>query len=258
MRGGLTRRRALLSASALVALGATGQAREIRGLLPWQPGEVWPPETMARPGPWLFLTADEAAVIEVIAERMIPTDSLGPGGRDAGCPIFIDRQLAGPYGRRDGWYMQGPFPTDPLPTQGYQLPFTPRQIYRQGLAALARHVATSFSNRRFQDLGAEDQDKLLTGLEKGEVKLDGFDGKVLFEQIYGNVMEGYFADPIYGGNKGMVGWRMIGFPGARYDFRDVIAHPNQRYTIPPVGLMGRPEWGGPGGPPITAGSGGRI
>ncbi|MDR3533613.1 MAG: gluconate 2-dehydrogenase subunit 3 family protein [Rhodopila sp.] len=193
-------------------------------------------------------------MIEAIADRIIPMDELGPGGRDAGCAIFIDRQLAGPYGQLDGWYMQGPFPSDPLPTQGYQLPLTPRQIYRDGLRALASYVAHAFNNRKFQDLSGEEQDRLLTELEKGKAKMDGFSGKVLFEQIYGNVMEGYFADPIYGGNKGMASWKMIGFPGARYDYRDVIAHPNQRYTLPPVGLKGRPAWG----PPMADGAGGRI
>ena len=56
-------------------------------------------------------------------------------------------------------------------------------------------------------------------------------------------MEGYFADPIYGGNRDMVGWKLVGFPGVRYDFRDVIEKPNQAYTLPPVAMQGRPAWG---------------
>jgi gluconate 2-dehydrogenase gamma chain len=57
-------------------------------------------------------------------------------------------------------------------------------------------------------------------------------------------MEGYFADPIYGGNRDMVGWKLVGFPGTRYDYRDVMEKPNQAYALPPVGLKGRPAWGG--------------
>jgi gluconate 2-dehydrogenase gamma chain len=37
-------------------------------------------------------------------------------------------------------------------------------------------------------------------------------------------------------------WRMIGFPGARYDFRPFVGRFGEAYTLPPVGLLGRPEW----------------
>jgi gluconate 2-dehydrogenase gamma chain len=75
------------------------------------------------------------------------------------------------------------------------------------------------------------------------VKFDGFGSTMLFNAIYGNTMEGYFADPIYGGNRNMAGWKLVGFPGARYDYRDVMEKPNQAYTLPPVGMQGRPAWG---------------
>jgi gluconate 2-dehydrogenase gamma chain len=86
-------------------------------------------------------------------------------------------------------------------------------------------------------------------MEKGEVSLPGLvaprqDTKGFFALLLQNTMEGYFADPIYGGNKNMVGWRMLNFPGVRYDFRDVLDKPGQRYTKPPVAMMGRPEWNG--------------
>ncbi len=55
-------------------------------------------------------------------------------------------------------------------------------------------------------------------------------------------MEGFFSDPIYGGNRDMVGWKLVGFPGTRYDYRDVMAKPNQPYTLPPVTIQGRPDW----------------
>ena len=68
--------------------------------------------------------------------------------------------------------------------------------------------------------------------------------RMLFAAIYANTVEGYFADPIYGGNRDMVGWKLVGFPGTRYDYRDVMQKPNQTYTLPPVALQGRPAWGG--------------
>ena len=121
-------RRALLSASTFL-LAPVALARTIREEVPWSPGEVYPaPE--ARPGGWLFFTQAEAAMVEAIVDRLIPEDELGPGGKRAGCAVFIDRQLAGPYGRAEGVYMQGPFPPNPLPTQGFQSPLTPARAYR--------------------------------------------------------------------------------------------------------------------------------
>jgi len=52
-------------------------------------------------------------------------------------------------------------------------------------------------------------------------------------------MEGMFADPVYGGNRNMAGWKMIGYPGARYDYRDWVERHNERYPLPPVSIGGR-------------------
>ena len=76
-------------------------------------------------------------------------------------------------------------------------------------------------------------------------KLKDADGKVFFELVLGNTMEGFFADPIYGGNRDMVGWKLVGFPGARYDFRDHVAKHNQPYPLPPVSILGRGDWSVP-------------
>jgi gluconate 2-dehydrogenase gamma chain len=79
-------------------------------------------------------------------------------------------------------------------------------------------------------------------LENGEIKYPDGDGKAFFEMILANTIEGFFADPIYGGNRDMVGWKLIGFPGARYDYRDHIAKHNEPYPLPPVSILGRAEW----------------
>ena len=234
-------RRQLLSATAMLAFSGSACARQVTGALPWSPNEAYPQEPVA-PGAWLFFTLEEAAAIEAIVDRLIPTDELGPGAKEAGCTVFIDRQLAGPYGGHDWLYMEGPFPPNPLPSQGLQSPVTPRQQYRAGLAALASYCKATYAGRVFLQLTVGEQDKLLAGLEKGEVKLPGADGRGLFAAIYANTVEGYFADPIYGGNRDMAGWNLVGFPGTRYDYRDVMARPNQAYTLPPVGLQGRPAW----------------
>ena len=238
----LSTRRQLLVASSLMGVGALAatQAHAAAGM-PWAPNTAYPP-LAASPGPWLFLTPAEAAVLEAIVDRLIPPDAQGPGGKDAGCAVFIDRQLAGPYGVYDGWYMEGPFPSDPLPSQGMQSPLVPRVRYRQGLAALTKYVRATYNGQDFQAIPAAEQDKVITGLQTGAIKLDGFDSKMLFDTIYANTIEGFFADPIYGGNRDMAGWKLVGFPGTRYDYRDVMDNPNKAYTLPPVSLQGRPDW----------------
>ncbi|MBE9604772.1 gluconate 2-dehydrogenase subunit 3 family protein [Acetobacteraceae bacterium H6797] len=245
-----TTRRQLLSATALVAFTATPAfARSVSKRLPWSPNDVYPQEQVL-PGQYRYLLPEEVATLDAIVSRFIPADDLSPSGKDAGCTVFIDAQLAGPYGTYEWLYMKGPFSDKPLPTQGIQSPLTPREQYRQGLAALAQYCRDTFGGKRFEQLSAEDQDKLLQGMEKGEIRLPGLSAPKLsttmfFNLVLQNTMEGFFADPVYGGNKDMVAWKMIGFPGTRYDYRDVLANPGKPYTKTPVGITGRPEWNKP-------------
>jgi gluconate 2-dehydrogenase gamma chain len=234
-------RRSLLATAALLITTSGVSARIVTKVLPWKPNEAYP-VTPVVPGGYLFFTANEAAVVDAFVDRLIPTDELGPGAKDSGVTTFIDRQLTGPYGGHDWLYMQGPFSANPLPTQGIQSPLTPRQQYRLGIAALEAHCATTF-NRSFAQLKADEQDRLIAAMEKGEVQLPNFSSRMLFNAIYNNTVEGFFADPIYGGNRDMAGWKLVGFPGVRYDFRDVLDKPNQPYTLPPVSMQGRPAWG---------------
>jgi gluconate 2-dehydrogenase gamma chain len=234
-------RRSLLATAALLITTSGVSARIVTKVLPWKPNEAYP-VTPVVPGGYLFFTANEAALVDAFVDRLIPTDELGPGAKDSGVTTFIDRQLTGPYGGHDWLYMQGPFSANPLPTQGLQSPLTPRQQYRLGIAALEAHCATTF-NRSFAQLKADEQDKLIAAMEKGEVQLPNFSSRMLFNAIYNNTVEGFFADPIYGGNRDMAGWKLVGFPGVRYDFRDVLDKPNQPYTLPPVSMQGRPAWG---------------
>jgi gluconate 2-dehydrogenase gamma chain len=76
-------------------------------------------------------------------------------------------------------------------------------------------------------------------MEKGPIQLEGANAKGFFEMLLSNTREGFFADPVYGGNRDMVGWKMIGFPGARYDYRDWVEKHNQPYPLPPVAIGGR-------------------
>jgi gluconate 2-dehydrogenase gamma chain len=236
------RRRELLLTTAMTLIFSTSSvlAGVVQGALPWEPNAGAPP-TQVKPGPWTYFTAEEGAAIEALVDRLIPLDPQAPGGKDAGCAVFIDRQLAGPYGSAEGLYMRGPF-AEGTPQQGDQSPLTPAARYRQGLAALDKYCRATYAGKSFTQIPDGEKDKLLSGLEKGQVRLDGANGRAFFELLLQNTQEGFFADPVYGGNRDMVGWKMIGFPGARYDYRDWVERHNQRYPLPPVGISGRPEW----------------
>ena len=234
------RRQLLATAAWFVAGTAVARASVIAGRLPWHPNAGDPPPPV-RPGPWIYFSADEAAAVEAIADRMIPPDPQTPGGKDSGCGVYIDRQMAGPYGRSEGLYRGAPFQSG-TKTQGPQSPTTPADLYRKALAELDRHCRSKFDGRRFADLSDADKDSVLHDLDDEKLKFDGVDAKVFFDQILKDVQQGFFADPIYGGNRDMVAWKMIAYPGARYNYLDWIDRHNERFPLPPVSIAGAANW----------------
>jgi len=244
----LSRRQLLTAAAALTFSMSAGVsvARTISGSLPWKPMSAEPPVPVDPRG-WRFLTAKEVRVVEAIVDRLIPADDLSPGGKDAGCAIFIDRQLAGYFGDGSRYYTAGPYHTG-SPTQGYQGSLTPAMFYRQALKAMDDYSNAHMGKKDFADLSPEDQDKMLSGMEKNKIDLKlgaaiPLPTSTFFNLVLANTMEGFFADPIYGGNKDMVSWKMIGFPGARYDYRDHIEKHNVPYPHGPVSIAsGEASW----------------
>jgi gluconate 2-dehydrogenase gamma chain len=248
----LDRRRFLL-AGAVAAVGGTQAAvhdgelgappQVIRGAIPWQEGAAdSPPETVG-PG-YIFFKAAEVAFIEAAVARLIPNDPVGPGAVDAGVPFFLDRQLAGPFGRGDHFYLGGPWKKG-VPEQGYQLRFAPAQLYRAAIVAIDKYVGSHLGAPSFSKLGAADQDQVLRDLEAGTIQLeDGVEAKPFFAMLLQNTKEGYFSDPIYGGNRDMGAWKMIGFPGAHYDYSEWVSRHGEKVPYPTVGFKGRPGWRG--------------
>jgi gluconate 2-dehydrogenase gamma chain len=225
----------------LLALSSgAARAAMVEGGLPWKPGSADPP-TAVTPGGWKYFTSQEAATVEAFVDRLIPADELSVGGKESGCAVYIDRQLAGPYGRSDGFYMAGPF-KEGTKQQGPQSAATPAQIYRKALAALDGACRDKFAGKNFADLADDQKDSVIKGLEDGSLKLDGADSQDFFKLILKDTQTGFLADPIYGGNKDMASWKMIGFPGAHYDYRDWIDKHNQPVTLPPVGIADHPNW----------------
>jgi gluconate 2-dehydrogenase gamma chain len=245
-------RRRLLMGSAVVGIGGVaaaiihdgelgGPPQTFRGAIPWQEGAADAPPEASGSG-YLFFAPAEAAFVDAAVARLIPHDPVGPGAVQAGVPFFLDRQLAGKFGRGDHYFLGGPWPKG-TPEQGYQSRFSPAQLYRAAIAAIDTYVGANFSGAVFSKLAPEDQDKVLKGLESGEIKLDdGVDSKSFFAMLLQNTKEGYFSDPIYGGNKDMGAWKMIGFPGAHYDYKEWVPRHGESVPYPPVGFKGRPGW----------------
>jgi gluconate 2-dehydrogenase gamma chain len=173
----------------------------------------------ASPSVYLFLNREEAAFIESAVARLIPADAKWPGALEAGVANYIDKQLAGAWGAGERLYRSGPWRPGTV-SQGYQLPFTPAELFRAAVGAINRDL--SQAGTPFARMGSEQQDGYLRRLEGGEKNLGGVPSDVFFEHLWQCTVEGFFSDPVYGGNRGMVAWRMVGFPGAYASYYELV------------------------------------
>lgn len=168
--------------------------------------------------PLRFFTQPEALIVAAAASRIFPSDEAGPGAQEAGVAIYIDRQLAGPWGRDRYRYTQEPFEENAAAEFGYQGKATPRQVYREGLRNL----------QGFDHLSPAEQDNKLTQIETTQ----------FFSLLRRNTIEGMFCDPVHGGNIDMVGWQLIGYPGPRMsNYADVDKHFGQAFRPKAVSLQ---------------------
>lgn len=181
-----------------------------------------------------YFKPDEWAFIRAFVDRLIPADENGPGALEAGVPEFIDRQMSEPYGYGKIWYMKGPF-RQASPFMGYQLDLPPRDLYRRGIPAVAKAIEAAFG-KPFGDLDAATRDQAITRLQKGELDTKPVPAATFFGQLLQNTREGYFTDPVHGGNRGMAAWKMIGFPGARADYYDWVDQYGKAYPFGPVSI----------------------
>jgi gluconate 2-dehydrogenase gamma chain len=188
----------------------------------------------SEPEAYTYLTMPEAAFVEAAVDRLIPTDDLGPGAKPAGVAFYIDQQLEAQFGFAAKMYRQGPW-APALPTQGYQLPLNPREVYRLGIAATNDYCTRTFG-KTFDKLDGAHQDQVLGALEKGQLDFAEVPSRTFFGMLYGNTVEGFFADPLYGGNRDKVGWKMIGFPGVAAAYIGYIEKHNVLYRVAPVSI----------------------
>ena len=239
LKNGLSRRR-FLGAGTLIALSSPlANAATVTGGsgTPWTPDVASPPPKID-PNQWGFFNKKEKVMVDALVETLIPADELSPSGKDAGCTVFIDRQMAGRYGQGSRLYMNGPFGANPLPTQGRQTPLSPAEEFRRGLTSLQSYCTNKYK-KAFADLPDQDRESVLHGLESGKIIFQGeVSAAEFFKSLLARTMEGFFADPVYGGNRDMVSWKMIGYPGARYDYLNWIERHNETYPNPPVSIYG--------------------
>jgi gluconate 2-dehydrogenase gamma chain len=122
------------------------------------------------------LNTEQAFEIAAAAGRIIPTDET-PGAREAGVIYFIDRALA-------------TFAADQ------------REDYEKGLPVLQAKTQEMFPRvERFSHATPDQQDAVLKALE----------GQPIFELLRTHTVMGFLSDPARGGNRGEVGWKLIGF-----------------------------------------------
>jgi gluconate 2-dehydrogenase gamma chain len=193
------------------------------------------PQSGQSPAPvvYLFFNASETAFIEAACERLIPADEHGAGALAAGVPNYLDKQLGGAWGSGERLYRSGPWAAGSA-SQGYQLPFTPGELFHKALRAINRDLDSR--GAPFAKMTAESQDAYLKSLEGGGTDLDGVPSGVFFGMLLQMTVEGFFSDPVYGGNRDMVAWRMIGFPGAYADYYESIDRHGVKFERAPMSL----------------------
>ena len=182
-----------------------------------------------------FLTEPEIRFLDAAAERLIPTDELGPGGKEAGVSCYIDQQLRSSWGTHGRMYRQGPW-LEGTPEQGFQSRLMPQEIYRIGIQEINAYCRGKYE-KPFDQLSGDRQDEVLKALEKNEVELPSMSSKMFFDLLWRNTEEGFFADPLYGGNRNKVGWKLIGFPGVPSTAYKDHLDKTELYHAEPVSIL---------------------
>lgn len=162
--------------------------------------------TKQAPQKFNVLTQDEAETLELIAERIFPKTNT-PGAVEIGAVNYIDIALAGDYA-----------------------PLLP--LYLQGIRAINRYARSKFG-LVFHSLSDELQDAVLVAFEAGSIS-EFKNAAEFFETVRCHVLEGIFCEPQYGGNKDMMGWRIVDFPGQQFGYAD--AYVNKPVDLEPVAV----------------------
>lgn len=188
---------------------------------------------------------EDFEILSAATERIYPEDDNGPGAIELGVPYFFDKQLAGSWGTNAKEYMSDPFyqteetydyqqkdidqdkagantsTKAPTPTPRYQTRLNRGEIFLYGLRKIDEVSQEQF-DEKFVNLDGDKQDEVLKMFENSEVDMDVVASKPFFNFLLQMTIEGVYADPVYGGNKNMMGWVMKEYPGPRMAYIDEI------------------------------------
>jgi gluconate 2-dehydrogenase gamma chain len=180
---------------------------------------------------------DEQVLVEAMAETIIPTDASGPGAKEAGAIYFIDRQLSGDYGKNSNMYNNPPFVmpglSGPITVDGvtypqgtpsvpyhagsqYQYSIPLREFWRAGLIATQAYSQSAYGGK-FETLGTDQRIQVLRDLyDNKPTSFNDIRPRDFFGELIFMTWSGFLMDPLYGGNRGMIGWKHVGFNGTNY------------------------------------------
>jgi gluconate 2-dehydrogenase gamma chain len=193
-----------------------------------------PPATPPAPQAELLNETEHAFVVAAV-DTIIPADELSPSGSDCGCATYIDRQLASAWGGGAKMYRAGPY-FKGKPEQGYQLPLTPAEFITTGIAA-ANAWSRKTYGRDFDQLDPDKRIEALKAMQEGKAAFVNFNSRSFFARLLTLTMEGFFGDPIYGGNRNMASWRMLGYPGLPATYAHLIdEYRDKRYVAEPQSI----------------------
>jgi gluconate 2-dehydrogenase gamma chain len=285
----VSRRGFLKRTGAIIALASIGTAASSCAPAPPDPTATLmppalkypdvPPAPSAPPAPdaLRFFTLHEAQTVEALTARILPGTPDDPGAREAGVVTYIDNLLAFDEGFPESTYREPPFvelyegdnppapstnsgqfqviqvPADQIERYGYQSILTPREVYRVGVAAVDNYAQARF-NKRFVELREDEQDAIIGDLAENKATdfFKQFSAESFFNVLRRHTSEGMFSDPAYGGNRNMVGWKLIGYPGAQraYTPQEISTEGTQR---PPQSLNNLNHFhpGQPAGPHVV-------
>jgi gluconate 2-dehydrogenase gamma chain len=230
----IPRRKFLVGAGLAGAAATTGLAQSAPAEAQAQPAAS-PAAAAPQSEPLLYLNETERAFVVAAVDTMIPADELSPSGSQCGCDIYIDRQLASAWGGGAKMYRAGPY-LKGKPEQGYQLSLTPAEFISTGIAA-----ANVWSRKTYtMDFDRLDPDKrieALKAMQEGKADFGNFSSRAFFARLLTLTMEGFFGDPIYGGNRDKASWKMLGFPGLPATYANVVEeYRDKRYVAAPQSI----------------------
>lgn len=216
-------------------------------------------EDVPPPGKLVFFTIDEARAVEALTATILPGTPEDPGAREAGVVMYIDGLLWQDRGFGTRTYYSPPFavsyegnsppevpeyvdtddvlwvPKDIMSRFGWQSILTPREFYRMGIQAVNGYASSNHGDV-YANLSEVQQEEIMTALSEDELEpIGGQPPSEFFKMLRQHTIEGMFGDPAYRGNRDMVGWKLIGYPGAQRAYTPRDMH-NENFTRAPQSL----------------------